>query len=297
MEGRLIHRLYLIIMMLLLFSVLSYIISILSFLSSDAKGVAYIVIILVAGVLIVNQFSDIIESKSGRRNRNLGNTMVFVTRLVGYVVVLAIALSSVRIGVTSILLGGGFAGVVIGLAAQASLSNFFSGIVLIFSRPFNMGDNITISTWQYGLIAPSYPPKFFSDDFLVPGYTGTVEKMTLTFTTIRLENNIPIKIPNGIVLQASIFLNNEIKRYVKVRYEVPSAIDPEKFISASKKELKKLNFLKEEPDIFISETSFANKTNIFSVNALCQSNSIELSRSGIIMKLIRVSDYLQNREK
>ena len=45
---------------------------------------------------------------------------------------------------------------------------------------------------------------------------------------------IPIKIPNSIVLQASIFLNNEEYRNVKVRYEVPSLIDPDKFMETIK---------------------------------------------------------------
>lgn len=210
---------------------------------------------------------------------------------------IAIALSSFKIGLTSIILEGGFIGVVIGLAAQASLSNFFSGIVLLFSKPFNIGDRITLSTWQYGLIAPSYPPKFFSDDFLVPGYTGVVEKMTLTFTTIRLDNNIPIKIPNSIVLQASIFINNEEYRNVKVRYEVPSLIDPDKFIETAKSELKKLSFVKGLPSVFISETSFANKSNVFSINAVCKSQSEDMPRSEIIKRLIKIKNSLEKQKR
>lgn len=297
MDSGIKRRIYLMITILIIFSILSYIVSILSFITPEIKGIIYIVLILVAGVLIVNILSDFVEAKSNVKNKQASNTVVFVTRLVGYVIVIAIALSSFKIGITSILLGGGFAGVVIGLAAQTSLSNFFSGIVLLFSKPFSIGDRITLSTWQYGLIAPSYPPKFFSDDFLIPGYTGIVEKMTLTFVTIRLDNNIPLKVPNSIVLQASIFINNELRRSVKVRYEVLNDIDPDAFISRLKTELKKLDFLLDEPEIFISETSFSNKTNIFSINAMCKSNSVDIPRSEIIKKLIKVSNSMQKTEK
>ncbi len=297
MDSGIKRRIYLMITILIIFSILSYIVSILSFITPEIKGIIYIVLILVAGVLIVNILSDFVEAKSNIKNKQASNTVVFVTRLVGYVIVIAIALSSFKIGITSILLGGGFAGVVIGLAAQTSLSNFFSGIVLLFSKPFSIGDRITLSTWQYGLIAPSYPPKFFSDDFLIPGYTGIVEKMTLTFVTIRLDNNIPLKVPNSIVLQASIFINNELRRSVKVRYEVLNDIDPDAFISRLKTELKKLDFLLDEPEIFISETSFSNKTNIFSINAMCKSNSVDIPRSEIIKKLIKVSNSMQKTEK
>ncbi len=296
MQSRIKGRIYLILIVLLIVSVFSYIISILSFVPAMYKNIIYIVVILITGILIVNLLSDVVEAKANNKNRQVSNTMVFVTRLVGYIIVVAIALSSFKIGLTSILLGGGFAGVVIGLAAQASLSNFFSGIVLLFSRPFNIGDRITLSTWQYGLIAPSYPPKFFSDDFLVPGYTGVVEKMSLTFTTIRLDNDIPIKIPNSIVLQASIFINNEKSRIVKARYEVSSDVDPDEFISKTALEVGKLKFVKAKPEIFLSETSFANKSNIFSVKVLCESDSEDIPRSEIIKLLIHISKDLQKKK-
>ncbi|MCW1295221.1 MAG: mechanosensitive ion channel family protein [Candidatus Parvarchaeota archaeon] len=297
MDPKVKNKIYFIISILVLFSVIAYIITLIPGIPSNINSIIYVVLILIAGVLIVNLVSDIVETKANDKNKQVTNTIVFVTRLVGYIIVIAIALSSFKIGLTSILLGGGFVGVVVGLAAQASLSNFFSGIVLLFSRPFNIGDRITLSTWQYGLIAPSYPPKFFSDDFLVPGYTGTVEKMTLTFTTIRLDNNIPIKIPNSIVLQASIFLNNEEYRNVKVRYEVPSIIDPDKFMEMAKSELKKLSFVKGLPLVFISETSFANKSNVFSVNAMCKSQSEDMPRSEIIKRLIKIRNSLEKKKR
>ncbi len=286
------NRIYFILFVLIIFSVIAYLFTLIPGIPTNIDGVVYIILILISGVLIVNFLSDIIEAKANNKNKQVSNTIVFVVRLSGYIIVIAIALASFKIGLTSVILGGGFIGVVVGLAAQASLSNFFSGIVLLFSKPFNIGDNITLSTWQYGLIAPSYPPKFFSNDFLVPGYTGTVEKMTLTFTTIRLDNNIPIKIPNSIVLQASIFLNNEEYRNVKVRYEVPSSIDPNIFIKTVQTELKKLGFIKGQPEIFISETSFANKSNVFSVNSVCKSKSDDLPRSEIIKVLIKASNLL-----
>ncbi len=287
------NKIYLIISILVVFSVIAYIVTLIPGIPSNLNDIIYIVLILIAGVLIVNLVSDIIEAKANNKNKQVSNTVVFVTKLVGYLIVIAIALSSFKIGLTSVILGGGFMGVVVGLAAQASLSNFFSGIVLLFSRPFNIGDRITLSTWQYGLIAPSYPPKFFSDDFLVPGYTGIVEKMTLTFTTIRLDNNIPIKIPNSIVLQASIFLNNEEYRNVKVRYEVPSSIDPSRFINLVESELKKLDFIKGLPAVFISETSFANKSIVFSINATCKAKAEDLPKSEIIKVLIKTRSSLE----
>ncbi|MCB0689948.1 MAG: mechanosensitive ion channel, partial [Saprospiraceae bacterium] len=64
-----------------------------------------------------------------------------------YFVGLAVALSqipSMRTMGHSLLAGAGILSVVIGLAAQQSLGNLFSGIMIVIFRPFRINDRITI---------------------------------------------------------------------------------------------------------------------------------------------------------
>ncbi len=82
------------------------------------------------------------------------------------------------------LASSGIAAVVLGLAAQSTLSNVFAGIALSasHSRPFDIGDRIKINDYD-------------------PGY---VEDITLRHTVIKTYQNEIIYIPNSIVGSAII---------------------------------------------------------------------------------------------
>lgn len=58
------------------------------------------------------------------------------------VLVTVLGLLSVPIG--QLLLSGAVTGVVVGIAAQQSLGHAFAGLVLLMSRPFTVGDYITL---------------------------------------------------------------------------------------------------------------------------------------------------------
>ena len=66
------------------------------------------------------------------------------------------------------------AGVAIGLALQGSLSNFAGGFIILFIRPFKVGDYIETST-----------------------YGGVVEQIGLFYTQLATVDNKQILIPNG----------------------------------------------------------------------------------------------------
>lgn len=89
---------------------------------------------------------------------------------------------------------GSVSGIVIGIASKAVLSNFVSGIMLYFDRPFNIGDYV-------------YSPQ----DKL----SGTVSKIGLRITTIINDDHKPVYIPNSlfstlIMVNASRAINKRI---------------------------------------------------------------------------------------
>ena len=87
----------------------------------------------------------------------------------------------------------GIAAVVLGLAAQSTLANVFSGIALSasHSRPFDIGDRIRID---------SYDP-------------GFVEDITLRHTVIKTYQNERIYIPNSTVGSATIINYTQDRSY------------------------------------------------------------------------------------
>ena len=69
----------------------------------------------------------------------------FVAAIVQYTVLAATiitALGAVGIQTTSLVAVFASAGLAVGLALQGSLGNFASGVMLLFFRPFNLGDKI-----------------------------------------------------------------------------------------------------------------------------------------------------------
>ena len=87
---------------------------------------------------------------------------------------LLVAISTLGIAVTPLLAIITAAGLVIGLALQGTLSNFASGLLLIFYHPFDIGDAINAG-----------------------GTEGTVDSMNLMSTVIRTWDNKVMIVPNN----------------------------------------------------------------------------------------------------
>ncbi len=96
------------------------------------------------------------------------------------------ALTVLDVSVERLLVGAGLAGVVLGIAAQQSLGNIFAGFVLIFARPFVVGDHIRIRSGALGGILDVW-----------------VLEMSLTYVTVRADDGV-LKIPNTAMLAAGV---------------------------------------------------------------------------------------------
>jgi small conductance mechanosensitive channel len=87
-----------------------------------------------------------------------------------------IALSQIGISLGPLLAGLGIAGFIVGFAMQDALSNFASGMLILFYRPFDVGDTVEAG-----------------------GVRGTVRSMSLVNTTIMTFDNQSLVIPNNLV--------------------------------------------------------------------------------------------------
>ena len=83
----------------------------------------------------------------------------------------------------TILTGSGIIAVILGFAAQESVSNLFSGIFICLFKPFNIKDRISIDS---------------------DGVYGFVEDITLRHTVIRTYTNVRLIIPNSVIAKAKI---------------------------------------------------------------------------------------------
>ncbi len=134
--------------------------------------------------------------------RNLGNVLVRHTQshigishagmirlgisLVGYQVAVVTALGMLNVGIGQLLVGGALTGVVVGIACQQSLGNLFAGLVLLVSRPFNIGDQIVVHSGALG--GP---------------HLGMVTEMGLVYVVLSTDDGV-IRLPNSAVLAAAV---------------------------------------------------------------------------------------------
>ncbi|MEN9562678.1 MAG: hypothetical protein RIR73_922, partial [Chloroflexota bacterium] len=100
--------------------------------------------------------------------------------------------------VTAFLTGLGIIGFTVGFALQNIMQNFVSGVILLVQRPFKVNDDVNLS-----------------------GHEGTVKKIGLRTTEIRLRNGLLVFLPNADVLAQPII---NLSRADGFRIELPVSI-------------------------------------------------------------------------
>lgn len=250
----------------------------------------YGLLLAVGGIIITNLIASLINNKTkSLLGESTAGVLNFFVKTVGYITVAILFFAFIKVNIGSALVAGGFAGIVIGLASQDVLANIFGGIAIVGSRPFKIGDRITLSTWQYGIIAPSYPPKFYSNDFLIPGYTGKVKNISLIYTTLITDDNIELKIPNSVLIQSSIFIHNSNdSRVVRTKIEVSKELDPERIIPLISSAISEFPEAIGKIDVRIYETTFTSY--VLVIQGLFRTQYEEPVRSDVLrtsMKIIK----------
>ncbi|MDU8943946.1 mechanosensitive ion channel family protein [Ovoidimarina sediminis] len=133
--------------------------------------------ILLIGLFVSGWISRRIRSIGGR-NRHLDITLFsFLGNIARYVILgltALIILNTFGVRTTSVVAVIGAAGLAIGLALQGTLSNVAAGVMIVFFRPFKVGDFVVID-----------------------GQMGTVKDITLNFTELSDLSNVQIIIPNA----------------------------------------------------------------------------------------------------
>jgi small-conductance mechanosensitive channel len=144
------------------------------------------VVLVVAGALAIRRLTSSLGRFITHRSYPAAGAVV---RLVGtgvsFVVLLFALFAILGVSLQHLLIGAGLAGVVLGIAAQQSLANIFAALVLLFARPFNVGDHIRIRSGTLGVL-----------DVEVLG-------IGLTYVTVRTEDG-SLKVPNSAMLASGI---------------------------------------------------------------------------------------------
>ena len=277
---------------------ISFVIYFLSSIPFSALLLIKIAIAVVAGYfaigVLANQIKRGISKTSGLER---GATVGTAFRFIGYIALAFVVLGLAGVSGTQLLAGGTFTGLVLGLAGQQTLSNVFAGLLILTSRPFLVGNRITLSTWQWGFVAPSYPPKFFSDDLLIPGYTGVVEDIRLNYTAIRLDEGTRVKVPNSIVIQASVVDHGQSERLVRVRFDVPKPVDTALLASTLHDVVVRNDFVSKPETVKVYFENITPTDVIIVIEAFCKGAYEAPARSSILLDIERATAELKERQR
>lgn len=157
----------------------------------------------------------------------------YLIRLILFITVAVAILTAFGAGVPSVIFGGTFLTVIIGLAGQSIFSNIIGGIWLIFFRPFRIGDSIGLIAWQFPVLTSTFP-----HEAIRPMYYGHVLDINLMYTRILNQDGYPQLIPNGIIAQSFIENRSESEVHrIRIRFDVPYEIDSKLFLSELQQEL------------------------------------------------------------
>ena len=142
-----------------------------------AKNIGLFLAILIAAWILSKLFSRGVHRAlraSGKASQLLEHFLVGAVRWVLMIGGFLMALSALEISVGPLLALVGAAGFVVAFALQDSLSNFASGLMILFFRPFDVGDAVEAG-----------------------GVSGTVQSLNLVSTTIKTFDNQEMVIPNN----------------------------------------------------------------------------------------------------
>jgi len=217
-------------------------------------GVTFIIVYLLKYMMGKTLQTRLIEQPK------LKTTYIFLTRIILLIIAL-LGVYTVTFTVfpqlsglaSSILVTAGFISIVIGLAAQSSLSNLISGFLISFTQPFRIGDAV-----------------MFKGEFCF------VEDIRLIHTVLRTWDNRRLIVPNS-MLQSEVITNYTI--------EDPTMLVPVFVQISYESDLKKamdimINVARKHPDCLPAE-------NIPNVVVM------EFQDSGILLRLLsRAKDQL-----
>ena len=106
--------------------------------------------------------------------------------LLGAILTIAMTLVLLKVPVGQLLVGGAFATIIVTIAGQQALSNIFAGLVLLLSRPFQVGDMVLLRSGALG-----------------GQLEGTVTEIGITYLKLDTGNGV-MSLPNSQVLAAAV---------------------------------------------------------------------------------------------
>jgi len=150
-----------------------------------AGAVAFLIFGMAAALGLSGKARSTLQPLIGQAHAGI---VRYVLVLAGVFTILTVSLAIGGVSPRQLLVGGAVTAVVLGIAAQQSLSNLFAGLVLLFASPFRVGDRVR-----------------FRAGALSGQIEGIVTDLSLTYVRLETEDG-RVLLPNSQALAAAVVL-------------------------------------------------------------------------------------------
>lgn len=204
--------------------------------------IALALLVLGAGYWVIGRGTTLIEPLFVRRFRIEPAQANLIRRwlraaLLGILVL--VSLASVKIPLTVFAFAGGALAIGLGFGTQTILKNFVSGLILLFERPFRVGDLIETD-----------------------GHKGIVTSIGLRASVVQIPDGTEALIPNSTLLEGGV--SNHTYSDNKVRHSITVGVayrsDPRQVVQILKEVAERHGLVEKEPAPAVLFTSFGEST-------------------------------------
>ena len=196
------------------------------------------IIILSVGVLVARKLSNVIIKICQKQNLDQTLSRFFgnVIKIVVLTFVVIITLGKFGISIAPFVAAIGAAALGASFAFQGPLSNYGAGLSIILTRPFVMGDTLTVK-----------------------GVSKVVYEISLAYTFLTTEDEEKITIPNNQIM-GEILRNSFNYKVVESTIGIAYHDDPEKAIDIIGKTLKQFSQISSDPPPQIGIEEFGDSS-------------------------------------
>lgn len=153
---------------------------------------------LIAKVITKSKIGDLGLSERKQRAKTIRNVFEKTVTAVVFIVMVVMVLGELGVRVSSLLVGAGVIGIIIGFGAQSIIKDLLNGFFILVENQYDIGDVVGINK-----------------------LTGTVTEFNLRRTVIRSLDGIEHTIPNGEIG----IVSNRTKHWSKAMLDVPVDYD------------------------------------------------------------------------
>jgi small-conductance mechanosensitive channel len=179
-----------------------------------AENVVLASVLLAGAYALTNFVGRVIQDLSGRAGVVDRHQRQVIYRLTQVTIYSFVGLSVISLFVenlASLVVGAGFLGIVVGMAARRTLGSMLAGFVLMFSRPFEIGDWVEIGD-----------------------YDGVVTDISVVHTRLRTWSGEHVVLPNDVIESDSLVnRSREGRLRVEVEVGVDYATDVERAVATA----------------------------------------------------------------